>query len=56
MTVAPDFGHLEPMLEAAQRDLDAAGVTDIPDVLLADAGYWHQQQMQHIVERAASRS
>ena len=27
MTVAPDFGHLEPMLDAAQRELDAAGVT-----------------------------
>ena len=22
MTVAPDFGHLEPMLDAAQRELD----------------------------------
>src|SRR5215207_916397 len=38
MTAAPDFGHLEPMLDAAQRELDAAGVTDTPGVLLADAG------------------
>ena len=51
MTVAPDFGHLEPMLDAAQRELHAAGVTDVPQVLLADAGYWHQQQMEHIVDR-----
>jgi Transposase DDE domain len=51
MTVAPDFGHLEPMLEAAQRELSAAGVTDAPEVLLADAGYWHQQQMERIVDR-----
>ena len=51
MTVAPDFGHLEPMLEAAQRELHAAGITDVPRVLLADAGYWHQQQMEHIVDR-----
>jgi transposase len=51
MTVAPDFGHLQPMLDAAQHELHAAGVTDIPQVLLADAGYWHQQQMQHLVER-----
>src|SRR3954469_12740708 len=51
MTVAPDFGHLQPMLDAAQRELHAAGVTDIPQVLLADAGYWHQQQMQQIVDR-----
>src|SRR5215213_1382516 len=51
MTVAPDFGHLEPMLDAAQHELRAAGVTDTPDVLLADAGYWHQQQMERIVDR-----
>jgi hypothetical protein len=51
MTAAPDFGHLEPMLDAAQRDLHAAGVDEIPDVLLADAGYWHQHQMERIVDR-----
>jgi transposase len=51
MTVAPDFGHLEPMLDAAQRELAAVGVDEIPDVLVADAGYWHQQQMQRIIDR-----
>ena len=51
ITVAPDFGHLEPMLDAAQRELHAAGVTDVPQVLLADAGYWHQPQMERIVDR-----
>jgi transposase len=51
MTAAPDFGHLEPMLDAAQRELEAAGVTETPGVLLADAGYWHQQQMERIVDR-----
>jgi transposase len=51
MTVAPDFGHLEPMLDAVQRELDAAGVKDVPEVLVADAGYWHQQQMERIVDR-----
>jgi transposase len=51
MTAAPDFGHLEPMLDAAQRELQAAGVSDRPEVLLADAGYWHQQQMEHIIDR-----
>ena len=30
MTVAPDFGHLEPMLDAAQRELHVAGVTQVP--------------------------
>src|SRR4051812_25315602 len=47
----PDFGHLEPMLDAAQRELLAAGVTETPGVLLADAGYWHQRQMERIVDR-----
>src|SRR3954470_2623320 len=51
MTAAPDFGHLEPMLNAAQRELEIAGVSGRPEVLLADAGYWHQQQMEHIIDR-----
>ena len=50
-TVGADFGHLEPMLDAAQRELGAAGVKDTPEVLLADAGYWHGEQMQRIVDR-----
>src|SRR4051794_15884815 len=40
-TVGADFGHLEPMLDAAQRELAGAGVAETPEVLLADAGYWH---------------
>jgi transposase len=51
MTAAPDFGHLEPMLDAAQRELEAAGVSETPGVLLADAGYWHQRQMERIVDQ-----
>jgi hypothetical protein len=50
-TVGADFGHLEPMLDAAQRELQAAGVVDTPEVLLADAGYWHGEQMERIVDR-----
>jgi len=50
-TVGADFGHLEPMLDATQRELAAAGVADPPRVLLADAGYWHGEQMQRIVDR-----
>jgi hypothetical protein len=41
---SPDFGHLEPMVNAARADLHYAGVTDAPDIVLADAGYWHQVQ------------
>jgi hypothetical protein len=48
MTASPDFGHLLPMLSAAQAELAAAGVTDTPEVVLADAGYWHLEQMNEI--------
>jgi transposase len=46
-TESPDFGHLEPMVRATQRELTALGLGD-PDVVLADAGYWHQRQLQQI--------
>jgi hypothetical protein len=50
VTVDPgDFGHLEPILNAAQSELEAAGVTDTPGVLLADAGYWHMAQMENVI-------
>jgi hypothetical protein len=39
------------MLDATQRELVAAGIDALPDVLLADAGYWHGEQMQRIAER-----
>jgi hypothetical protein len=52
VTIAsPDFGQLEPVLTAAQSELKTAGVTDIPTVVLADAGYWHQDQVENIVGR-----
>jgi transposase len=46
---SPDFGLLEPVVTAARAELAKVGVTDTPGVLVADAGYWHQVQMQHIV-------
>jgi hypothetical protein len=49
MTASPDFGHLEPMLNAAERELRRAGVSARPDTVLADAGYWHQGQMERLV-------
>jgi transposase len=44
-TDSPDFGHLEPMVSATERELAAAGVDDAPAVVVADAGYWHHDQM-----------
>ena len=45
---SPDFGHLEPMVTATRRELHRHGLAD-PHVVLADAGYWHQRQIEHIV-------
>src|ERR687894_637085 len=41
-----DFGQIEPIVNAARRELRTAGVAEPPEVVLADAGYWHQVQMQ----------
>jgi hypothetical protein len=41
-----DFGQIEPMVSAVRRELRAAGVAELPEIVLADAGYWHQVQMQ----------
>jgi transposase len=47
-TESPDFGHLEPMVDATRRELARIN-TDNMTVVLADAGYWHQRQMQNII-------
>jgi hypothetical protein len=43
-----DFSHLGPMIAAAQRELENAGIDVQPDVVVADAGYWHHQQMDEL--------
>ena len=48
---AADFGQLAPTFNATMRNLAEQGVTDTPDVVLADAGYWHHPQMQAITEQ-----
>jgi Transposase DDE domain len=48
-TTAPDFGQLEPVVRAALHDLRQAGVTMTPTTVLADAGYWHKEQIERIV-------
>ncbi len=45
---SPDFGHLEPMIAATETELAAAGISAAPEVVLADAGYWHSEQMQQL--------
>ncbi len=48
---SPDFGHLGPMIDATEWQLAKAGISERPEVVLADAGYWHQAQMQQITSR-----
>src|SRR5579863_9831684 len=48
---APDFGHLEPMLDTTLEHLAKQGVTETPAVVLGAAGYWHTRQIQSIAER-----
>jgi DDE family transposase len=43
-----DFGQLEPMVGAARAELARAGIDEQPEAVLADAGYWHQVQMQRL--------
>jgi len=48
---SPDFGHFEPMVNATTRELAAVGVTELPETVVADAGYWHKQQIENVVSR-----
>jgi transposase len=43
-----DFGHLEPMVDAAHAELTRAGIHETPEVVLADAGYWHHMQIERL--------
>jgi transposase len=46
---SPDFGQLEPMIKATQRELQQIGVSDTPGVAVADSGYWHEEQIEQVV-------
>jgi transposase len=46
---SPDQGQLEPMVAAAQRELDAVGAPG-PATVLADAGYWRNRQIQALTD------
>jgi transposase len=49
ITVEPgDFSHLKPMVTATLRELERAGIDDKPQVAVADAGYWNEQQMDDV--------
>ena len=48
---APDFGHLEPMLEVDAPHLRRHGITERPEAVVGDAGYWHTRQIEAIADR-----
>ena len=48
---SPDFGHLQPMVTAAKDELERVGVPDTPGVVIADSGYWHQAQMENVINQ-----
>jgi hypothetical protein len=46
-----DFGHLAGMVNATEIELERAGVADTPEVVVADASYWHQKQMESVINK-----
>jgi transposase len=46
-----DFEQLDPMIAAAERELSDAGITERPEVALADAGYWSNGHIDSLRER-----
>jgi len=44
-----DFGQMGPMIDKARGELAAAGITDQRSVILADAGYWHGEQIDRLM-------
>jgi hypothetical protein len=44
-----DFSNLDPMINTALSELERAGVTERPQVALADAGYWNEQHFDEVI-------
>jgi transposase len=47
-TQASDFSQLGPMIDKALDELQQAGPSDTPTVVVADAQYWNEQHMDHL--------
>jgi len=50
-TEGGDFEQLDPMVAAAEHELEAAGIEERPEVVLADAGYWSNGHIDSLRER-----
>jgi hypothetical protein len=51
ITEGVDFEQLNPMIAAAEHELEAAGVEHGPGVVLADAGYWSNGHIDALRQR-----
>jgi len=47
--VSTDFSQLDPMVTATLDELQRAGVSELPEAVAADAGYWNEQHMDEVV-------
>jgi DDE family transposase len=48
-TDSPDGRLLEPVIRAARSELAGVGITQPPEVVLADGGYWNVPQIEALV-------
>ena len=46
-----DFSQLDPMITATERELAHAGISAMPQVAVADAGYWNERHMDELATR-----
>ena len=44
-----DFSQLDPMVTAVLNELERAGISQRPEVIAADAGYWNEEHIDEIV-------
>ena len=44
-----DFSNLDPMVTATLDELKRVGIAERPEVALADAQYWNEQQMDEVI-------
>lgn len=54
ITQGGDFQALGPMIEAAESELERAGASHEPKVVLADAGYWSNDHIDRLRARGAT--
>ena len=50
-TESLDTASLQPMIETAATELQAAGVTQQPEIALADAGYWKNDAIDALISQ-----